>query len=295
MTSQLRGICSAALTPFDEHYRPDAERAARYYASLLESGCDALNLTGTTGEAMSIATEDRVRFMESISRSGLPLERMMVGTGAASLRDAVRLTQRALDLGFAAALVMPPFFYRGISDDGVVDFFDRFFEYLEPRGKRILLYNFPAMSGITFSANLVDRLLENHGEFIAGMKDSSNDAELQSEILARHAGFLMYPGSELSLADARKRGAAGCISATVALWPQLAARVWRGDVPQNELTERRQTLAGLPTVSAVRYLLAKQTGDEAWLRCVPPLGRLNDQQACSLTAKLDEVEKRLLA
>ncbi|HKU67497.1 MAG TPA: dihydrodipicolinate synthase family protein [Candidatus Baltobacteraceae bacterium] len=289
MTARLRGVCSAALTPFDTEFRPDSALAIAYYERLLQSGCDALNLMGTTGEAMSIATADRLQFMEDIARSGLPLERLMVGTGAASLRDAIRLTRAALELGFAAALVMPPFFYRGIYDDGVVAFFERFFDGVRPPEQRILLYNFPAMSGITFHADLVDRLLDEHPGLIAGMKDSSNDVTLQSEILARHPGVLMYPGSELSLADARKRGAAGCISASVALWPQLAAAVWRGEVPQEELTRRRGSLAGLPTVPAVRYLLARQTAQPQWERCIPPQMPLTKTQSSTLTARFEGI------
>jgi 4-hydroxy-tetrahydrodipicolinate synthase len=292
MTAQLRGVCSAVLTPFDAQYRPDAARAIRYYEDLLRSGCDALNLMGTTGEAMSIAVDDRVRFMEAIASSGLPLERMMVGTGAASLRDAIRLTKTALDLRFAATLVMPPFFYRGISDDGVAEFFDVFLDAVRPRAQSILLYNFPAMSGITFSADLVDRLLERHGDVIGGMKDSSNDVALQNEILKRHPRFLMYPGSELALADARKRGVAGCISASVQLWPQLAARVWRGDEPQDELTRLRESIKGLPTVPAVRHLIAQQKGDAEWERVVPPQMPLTEPQATSLGARLNVVTAR---
>jgi 4-hydroxy-tetrahydrodipicolinate synthase len=287
MTAQLRGVCSAVLTPFDAQFRPDAAVAVPYYEELLRTGCDALNLMGTTGEAMSIAIDDRLRFMESIAKGSLPLERMMVGTGAASLRDAVRLTRAALDLGFAAVLVMPPFFYRGITDDGVVRFFEEFFAGVAPQRARTLLYNFPAMSGITFSADLVDRLLDGFPQLIAGMKDSSNDAALQSEILRRHPGFLMYPGSELSLADARERGVAGCISASVALWADVAARVWRGEEPQDDLTRRRQSLAGLPTVPAVRHLVSQQTGNPEWKRCVPPQMPLSDAQIGVLSCLRD--------
>jgi 4-hydroxy-tetrahydrodipicolinate synthase len=283
MTDRLRGVCSAVLTPFDEQFRPDAQTAVAYYESLLQSGCDALNLMGTTGEAMSIATADRMRFMEAIASSGLPLERMMVGTGAAALRDAIALTKAACDLGFAATLVMPPFFYRSISDEGVVRFFDALFEAVRPPKNRVLLYNFPAMSGITFHADIVDRLVDAFPSIIAGMKDSSNDVALQSDVLARHPDFLVYPGSEIALPDARKRGAAGCISASVQLWPELAARVWRGEEPQDELTRRRQSLAGLPTVPAVRHLLAQQTGNGEWERCVPPQMPLTEAQIARLT------------
>lgn len=279
MTAGLRGVCSAVLTPFDTDFRPDPSVAVPYYEALLRSGCDALNLMGTTGEAMSIAIDDRLEYLEAIAQSGLPLERMMAGTGAASLRDAIRLTRKALEAGFAAALVMPPFFYRGISDDGVMHFFEHFFEGVHPPHNSILLYNFPAMSGITFNADLVDRLLEMYPGLIAGMKDSSNDVALQRTILERHPGFLVYPGAELSLADARKRGAAGCISASVALWPELAARVWRGESAQDELTRKRESLSGLPMIPAVRYLLSRKTGDLNWERCVPPQMPLTQEQA----------------
>lgn len=289
MTAQLRGVCSAVLTPFDAQFRPDASVAVPYYEHLLSNGCDALNLMGTTGEAMSIAIDDRLHFMESIAKSGLPLERMMVGTGAASLRDAIRLTKSALELGFAAVLVMPPFFYRGIADDGVMRFFEEFFAGAAPQRGRTLLYNFPAMSGITFSADLVDRLLDEFPQLIAGMKDSSNDVALQTAILQRLPGFLVYPGSELSLADARERGAAGCISASVALWADLAARVWRAEEPQEELTRRRQSLAGLPTVPAVRHLVSQRTGNPEWERCVPPQMPLSEAQIGVLSCLRDSL------
>ena len=286
MTSQLRGICSAALTPFDAAFRPDVSVAVPYYDSLLRSGCNALNLMGTTGEAMSIAVGDRLRFIEAIAGSGLPLARMMVGTGASALLDAIALTRAALDAGFAAALVMPPFFYRGISDDGVLHFFEHFLEGVHPPQGSILLYNFPAMSGITFNADLVDRLLELYPGLIAGMKDSSNDVDLQKAILERHPGFLMYPGSEVALGDARERGVAGCISASVALWPDLAARVWRGEAPQDELTGKRESLAGLPMVPAVRYLVSLQTGNDDWERCIPPQMALTTEQTAALSAQV---------
>lgn len=279
MTTQLRGVCAAVLTPLGSDLRPDAGAAIPYYDSLLKSGCDSLNVLGTTGEAMSISVDDRVRFMESVAGSGLPRERMMVGTGATALGDAIRLTSAAFRLGFAAALVMPPFFYRGISDDGVMHFFEHFLEGVHPPENGILLYNFPAMTGITFHADLVDRLVELYPGIIGGIKDSSNDAELQREIHRRHPQMLVFPSSESFLTDARERGYAGCISGTVALWPQLAARVWGGDVSaQDELTERRETIARVPLLPGVRYVLARETRNQDWERSLPPLMPLTSDQ-----------------
>lgn len=273
MTLQIGGVCAAVLTPLDAGLRPDAPKAVAYYRTLLDSGCDGLNLLGTTGEAMSIAIDDRMRFMRDIAASGLPLDRLMVGTGAASLADCTRLTKAAMALGFAAALVMPPFFYRGVTPDGVLEFFGRLFEAAQPAANSIMLYNFPAMSGITFDPDLVDRLVEAHPNVVAGVKDSSNDPELQEELHARHPDLRIYPGSEKALGEARMRGCSGCISGSVALWPQLAARAWAGrdDQAEGELTRLRNLLAGMPLIAAVRYVQSRRSGDATWQRCLPPL------------------------
>jgi 4-hydroxy-tetrahydrodipicolinate synthase len=290
MTSQLRGVCAAVLTPFDADLRPNSTAAIAYYRSLLDSGCDSLNVLGTSGEAFSLSVDDRVRFMEAVAGSGLPRERMMVGTGANALSDAIRITSAAFRLGFGAALVMPPAFFRGISDDGVMRFFERLCEAAQPPPGGILLYHYPAMSGVAFHPDLVDRLIDAFPGIIGGIKDSSNDPALQREMFARHPELLVYPSSESFLSDARTGGFAGCISGTVALWPELAARVWNGDEPaQPELTRRRESFAGLPLISGVRHLLAKRTGDESWQRCIPPLTPLTAPQISALTAQLEGV------
>lgn len=277
---KVSGIWAAVLTPVDETLSPDAQRAIPYYRSLLDRGCDGINLLGTTGEAMSWSVHQRLAFMESIASGGLPMQRTMVGTGAASLQDAVRLTRCAFASGFAAALVMPPFFFRDAADDGIVSFFDRLFVQADPPKNGVLLYNFPRMSGITFHPDLVDRLLEEFPGIVAGMKDSSNDAALQAEVLSRHPELAVLPGSESDLLEAKRRGTAGCISGSVALWPELAhATFERGDHAQAQtLTRARATLDGLPFISAVRYLTASVQDDTMWERCIPPLRALTKTQ-----------------
>lgn len=269
---RVRGIWAAVVTPLDRELAPDSAAAIPYYRELLDRGCDGINLLGTTGEAMSFGVEQRLELMEAIASSGLPMERAMVGTGAASLADAIRLTKAAFNLGFAAALVMPPFFFRGVSDEGIANFFDALFERANPPRKRVLLYNFPRMSGVTFTPRLVGRLLSRFPDAFAGMKDSSNDAALQSEILAAHEDFTVLPGSESDLLAAKRRGAAGCISGSVALWPELAQAVFMGDddEQERELTRRRSALDGLPFIPAVRRRIARDRDDDAWERIVPP-------------------------
>jgi 4-hydroxy-tetrahydrodipicolinate synthase len=284
--SVIRGIWAAVLTPIDGDLQPDPAKAVPYYRELLAQGCDGLNLLGSTGEAMSFNADQRLRFMESLAASGLPLHRSMVGTGAAALQDAVRLTRAATRWGFAAALIMPPFFFREAPGAGIVAFYDALIAAADPPPRSVLLYNFPKMSGVAFDADLVDRLVERSRETIFGMKDSSNDPALQTEIARRRPGFTILPGSESGLREALARGAAGCISGSVALWPQLAKRVYEsGDADLAKTLDRaRAALDGVPLVGAMRYLTAALRTDPEWERAMPPHAPLSAEQRRRLDA-----------
>lgn len=268
----LQGVVSAVLTPFDDAYRPDAAAAVPYYQRLLEEGCDGLNVLGTTGEAMSVGLRQRLKFMERIA-SALPAQRLMTGTGASALDDAAELTRAALDLGFTAALVIPPFYYREAAHDRIVAFFDALFERVRPPARSIMLYNFPRMSGTTFEPALVERLTLAFPGIIRGVKDSSNSAALEEDIHTRCADLDVYPGSESLLATARARGMAGCISGSVCLWPQLAQRAWTEGREEDlaELVRLRAGLEGAPLIAAVRARVAAAEGSERWHRGIPPL------------------------
>jgi 4-hydroxy-tetrahydrodipicolinate synthase len=270
-TSQLTGVWSAVLTPVDEDYVPDAPLAVEYYRDLLDCGIDGINLLGTTGEAMSFGRKQRLRLMEAVS-AGVPRERTMCGTGASALADTVALTRAASELGFAAALIMPPFFFRDAGDDGIVRFFDALLSKTGALCSTILLYNFPKMSGITFEADLVDRLIAAFPGAISGMKDSSNDVLLQREVLARHPELRIFPSTEETVIEAKSYGAAGCISGSVALWPKLAHLAYANDdaAAAAQVRDLRASLAGRPLIQQVRERVAQARNNDAWLRSMPP-------------------------
>ena len=270
-TTRLTGIWSAVLTPVGENYEPDAARAVAYYRDLLRDGIDGINLLGTTGEAMSLGAEQRLRLMEAVA-AGVPHERTMCGTGAASLADTVRLTRAAGELGFAAALIMPPFFYRDASDDRILRFFDALLSRIGTLRSTIVLYNFPRMSGVTFTSDLVDRLIEAFPGTISGMKDSSNDVALQQKLLERHPELRVFPSTEETLIEAKRYGAAGCISGSVCLWPQAAHAAYaQGDTSAaTAVAQARAALTGAPLISLVRARVAQTRNDDVWLRAMPP-------------------------
>jgi 4-hydroxy-tetrahydrodipicolinate synthase len=291
----ITGVIAAVLTPLDAGWQPDAAKAVAYYGQLLETGCDGLNVLGTTGEAMSLSIEQRLGLMRALSKSGLPLQRMMVGTGSASLADTATLTRAAADLGFGGALVMPPFFYRGPSDDGVLRFFEALVRRTDLAATGLYLYNFPQMSGTTFGPDLVRRIQTVAP--LAGLKDSSNDLAYCADLHSRFPALNIFPSSETHLSFAKGAGLGGCISGSIALWAQTAGDLWHAPKPgesaalQRQLAAKREAVAAHPLIPAVRYLTALQQGDASWGVPIPPLQPLCEAARHSLrTPSLHERE-----
>src|SRR5579885_2397247 len=171
----LSGVIAAVATPVAEDGSPDFARAVKLARFLLDNGCDGLNVLGTTGEATSFSREERMAVMNAYKADGLPLDRLMVGTGAASIADAIALTRHAAELGFAGALLLPPFYYKGVPDEGLVAYVAAIVKATETRPIPLYLYHFPAMSGLAWHVGLIRRLLELFPSRIAGLKDSSGD------------------------------------------------------------------------------------------------------------------------
>lgn len=278
MSLATAGICAAVVTPLTFRRDPDAQRAAAHYGELLQNGCDALNILGTTGEAMSFSAAQRAAFLQELIALGFPGDCAMAGTGSAALADAIELTRVALDAGYAGALIMPPFFYRGVSDDEVLHYFDALFTAVSPPPRSVYLYHFPRVSGVAFTAGLVDRLTAEFPDVIAGLKDSSNDLAYELALAARHPHLRIFPSSESHLLFARAHNLAGCISGTVALWAQRAQRLWKqpeaAEEEQRAIASLREAVAGPDLIANVRARTAATLGDDAWRHPVPPLRAL---------------------
>ena len=183
--------------------RPIWRARSKLARFLLDNGCDALNVLGTTGEATSFSLAERKAVMSAYKAQGLPLDRLMVGTGAAAVSDAAALTRHAADLGFAGALVLPPFYYKGVPDDGLVAYIDRLLCATEERPIPIYLYHFPAMSGLPWHVDLIKRLLATFPSRIVGLKDSSGDMAYARSAAAISPDFAVFPSTEAALLEAR--------------------------------------------------------------------------------------------
>ena len=269
----LHGVIAAIATAVDPKGEPDCARSIALARFLLANGCDGLNVLGTTGEATSFSLDQRRRVMNAYAESGLPLDRMMVGTGAAALADAIALTRHAAELGFAGALVLPPFYYKGVPDDGLVSVVEAILSATAARPVSLYLYHFPAQSGLHWHVALVRRLIENFGERIVGLKDSSGDMAYARDAAAIAPGFSVFPSTEAALPEARSGPFAGCISATANLNADLCARAYRsGDAAAlAEAVAIRKLFDGKPLVPGIKALLAHIHGDPQWARMQPPL------------------------
>jgi len=290
----LSGVIAAIATPVQEDGAPDLTRAVKLARFLLENGCDGLNVLGTTGEATSFSVAERLSVMKAYKENGLPLERLMVGTGAAATSDAIALTKAAQELGFGGALVLPPFYYKGVPDDGLVAYVDALV-----RATRIpiYLYNYPAMSGIQWHVALLERLLKTYSSGIAGLKDSSGDMTYARAAAALSSSFAVFPSTEAALLEARRGDFAGCISATANLNADLCAHAWRdGDADALEAAVAiRKLFEGKPLVSGVKALLAHIHGDPALTRMKPPLASFSAADRAAVTGGYEAVRARQAA
>ncbi len=295
--SKLAGVIAAIATAVDERGAPDHARSLKLARFLLDNGCDGLNVLGTTGEATSFSLAERKSLMSAYRQQGLPMNRLMVGTGAAAVADAIELTRHAADLGFAGALILPPFYYKGVPDDGLAAYVEAIVNATAEKPIPIYLYHFPAMSGLPWHLVLLRRLVAAHGDRIVGLKDSSGDMPFAHEAAKVRPGFAVFPSNEACLIEARAGVFAGCISATANNNSDLCARAWAsGDrAALDRAVAIRKLFDGKPLVSGVKALLAHVHADPALARVKPPLAAFSAADRAAIVANHDALRAKRVA
>jgi 4-hydroxy-tetrahydrodipicolinate synthase len=297
LSKTLSGVIAAVATPIDESGAPDLKRATDLARHLLDNGCDGLNVLGSTGEATSFSVAERKSVMDAYKKNGLPLDRLMVGTGAASVSDAVALTKHAADLGFAGALVLPPFYYKGVPDDGLVTYIETLVKATADSKLPLYLYHYPQLTGLLWHVPLIKRLREAFPGRIVGLKDSSGDMAFARSAAAVGKDFAVFPSTEACLLDARKGEFAGCISATANCNPDLCQRAWsQGDAGALEAAVTiRKLFEGRQLVPGVKALLSHIHGEPALARVRPPLTPFAAADRTAVFAGYDAVRAKKVA
>jgi 4-hydroxy-tetrahydrodipicolinate synthase len=307
--ARIRGVLAPVVTPFTADLAPDQKRFVRHCQWLLSQNC-GLAPFGTTSEANSMSTDERISLLDALVAAGIDPSRMMPGTGCCSLSDTVALTTHAVQHGCAGVLMLPPFYYKDVSEEGLYRYFSEVVQRVGDARLRIYLYHIPPVAIVGITLRLVERLLKVYPNAIAGMKDSSGDWNNTKTFLDAFAetarpdrtGFDMFVGSESFLLANMRNGGAGTISATANVNPAAihelynAVSVVSADIdlqPQqvrlNQVREIFSSRIFPSIIAAVKQAIAIYAGDLEWARVRPPLVRLTTDQAKLLGAELKAV------
>jgi 4-hydroxy-tetrahydrodipicolinate synthase len=298
MPSQpFAGVLVPVLTPFTLAGEPDAGRFVSFCRWLLDEGADGLAIFGTTSEANSMSGAERMALLDRLIAAGVPASRLMPGTGACSISEAEILIKHAVGHGCGGVLMLPPFYYKGMTEQGVFDFISAVIDKVGSPALKMYLYHIPPQTMIPFGVELVGRLIKAYPQAIVGLKDSSGDWNNTKALCDAYAkdGFAIFPGSEVFLLDGLRAGGVGCITASGNVNVPGIRKVYenwktpRADQLQADITLVRKTIQAYPMVPALKRIVAHFHGDPDWATVRPPMERLSDAQSTALLADLEKI------
>ncbi len=307
MTQRIRGVLAPVVTPFKADLSPDKQRFIAHCKWLLSQNC-GLAVFGTNSEANSLAAEERSKLLDALVAAGVDTSRMMPGTGCCSITETVKLTSQAVKHGCAGVLMLPPFYYKGVSEEGLYRHFSEVVQRVGDARLRIYLYHIPPVAVVGMTTGLVERLLKAYPNAIAGMKDSSGDWNNTKTFLDAFAksGFDVFVGSESFLLAGMRNGGVGTISATANVNPAAIHKLhveWvrsrtggnaaaRADLEdqQARLNVVREVFSRkYPMIAALKQAIAIYRNEPAWAKVRPPLVELTAEQAKTLDAELKAI------
>ena len=294
MAHRIQGVLSPVVTPFKSDLSPDPERYLRHCKWLLAHGCSGLAVFGTNSEANSLSVDERMLLLEALVQGGVPASKLMPGTGMCALTDTVRLTAHAVKLGCAGVLMLPPFYYKGVSDEGLYRSFAEVIERVGDARLQLYLYHIPPVAQVPISLALIGRLLKAYPGAVAGIKDSSGDWNNTKAVLDAYANsdFDVFAGSEVFLLDTMRAGGKGCITATGNVNPGPIHRVYENwqkpeaDALQAGISATRAILHKYPMIAALKAVVGHWGRDPDWATVRPPLVELTAGEQRSLVAEL---------
>jgi 4-hydroxy-tetrahydrodipicolinate synthase len=284
----LRGVFAPVLTPFKADLSPDVEKWIDFCRQLLDDGCHGLCPFGTTSEANSLGIDERMEMLERLVDAGIDASILMPGTGMCAIPDTVKLTKHAVDLGCAAVLTLPPFYYKGVSDDGLFRSIAEVVERVGDARLRMYLYHIPPIAQVGFPLAVLERLFAAYPHTVVGMKDSSGDWNNIHATLTALPEFETFPGSEKFLLQAMRLGGAGTISAMANVIPGHLRRLYDGwlsedaETLQAEANVVRDHFRAYAPIPAIKAVIGERAGDPAWRTVRPPLVAMSDADAAPL-------------
>jgi 4-hydroxy-tetrahydrodipicolinate synthase len=292
--SPLRGIFAPVLTAFQPDLELDIKSTIAHYQRLLQNGCDGLAVFGTTSEANSCSIAERSYLLEQLLSAGIDPKKLIVGTGCCSFKDTAELTLQATKAGCAGVLMLPPFYYKSVSNEGLFQYFSKVIETVNDNRLRVYIYHIPPYSMIPIPLDVVAKLLERFPQIVAGVKDSSGDwKSIQQFLQLTEKGFQVFTGSETYLLSTLQEGGAGTISAAanvIAGTLQALYQQWNkpgAEQKQAAINQIHKALRTKPLIPSLKSIVAKTTQRTEWKQCRPPFLALNPEEENQLFANLE--------
>ena len=290
--NRFDGILAPVVTPFRKDFTPDKDRFLNHCQWISSKGVN-LAVFGTNSEANSLSVKEKIELLEFLISSGITGDSLMPGSGCCSISDTVELTKFAITIGCRGVLMLPPFFYKGVSDEGLYAYYAEIIEQVNEDNLAIYLYHIPPISQIPLSTDLVKRLATEYPDNIAGIKDSSGDWKQTAAFNEMNIpNFRVFCGSESFLLKNMRAGGAGCISATAnvnALAINNLFENWdseRAESLQENIDQIRNIFQSYPMIPALKTAITLQSRDEEWSRVRPPLTTLTKDQISALNDEL---------
>ena len=300
---KIKGVFSASLTPVNQDFSINTYLLYHHCKWLLTQGIDGLAVFGTTGEANSFNVDEKVKAIEYLINSKINPNKLIPGTGHCSLADTIKFTKKCAELKVRAVLVLPPFFYKGVKDEGVVEFYKNVVEEVGDHDLHYILYHIPQISGISISFEIIEKLTKLYPNNIVGMKDSSGNLDSMLKITKYFNNFSLFSGSDSLALKVCKRGGAGAITAASNISAKLLAYIVNNH--KNELTIQnfseiqllqekiRETIFTSEPISVLKALISIKDENTDWNRVNPPLQIIENPQSHKTIINLIELLKRM--
>ena len=296
----IEGVHCAAATPVTAEGEPNLALFTDHCLKLLDEGCHGIALLGTTGEANSFGVDQRKALLEATIERGVPANTLLPGTSTTNVADTIDLTRHAVRAGAKGVVMLPPFYYKGVSDEGLVRFYARVIEAVADPALRVILYHIPQVSQIPIGGDLIERLMTEFPDTVVGIKDSKGDMDHMGGLVSRFPGLGVLAGADPLMLPLLKAGGAGCITATSNLRADALRVVWDcWDNPdkQDDVTAAQARIGAwrnlsnnyvqLPTVKA---MIARTRDDLGWLNMMPPLVELPETERTDVWTRMEELE-----
>lgn len=287
------GVMAAVLTPLNDNLSPNHAVWLTHCRELLAQGCSGLAVLGTTSEANSFTLSERLAMLDALAESDIDASLSVPGVGCCALPDTVELCRKAMEIGAAGVLMLPPFYYKPVTEDGLFAAYSEIIQRVGDSKLRVLLYHIPQNTGVPITLPLIERLIAAYPDTVVGIKDSAGDFSNMQAMVEGFPGFRVFSGSDAYLLDILRIGGAGSITACNNIAAPQSVDVfanWQtGDADryQEALSAIRLATQKYPLVEALKEAMARRTGNGSWRTLRPPLMPLDTETADALWTDLN--------